>query len=235
MNGVAEILEKSTTKELNGIKKIIDAESNSKIDIISSLRNKSKNTKETLFGRGTKIRGGGDIGIPVPDRISYKEVLERVGNKLGIRRANFLNKNQLEKEITEKVLEGLEDELNEEEIKKLDDRIKQGFLDEYEGVDEKKVVGVYGVVAGTVQLSGFTAYLASSTALSAITSGAGVTLPFTAYTLASSAISTVVGPAGWVGASLYALWGITSPDYKKLIPAVLYISALRGKYEATEM
>ena len=33
----------------------------------------------------------------------------------------------------------------------------------------------------------------------------------------------------WIGAGLFAIWKLTDTNYKRLIPAVLYISALRSK------
>ena len=44
------------------------------------------------------------------------------------------------------------------------------------------------------------------------------------------AIAALIGPVGWVGAGLFAIWKLTGPNYKKLIPAILYVSILRNKY-----
>ena len=50
--------------------------------------------------------------------------------------------------------------------------------------------GVFGALTAA-QLSGFGVYLLASTALGAITSTLGLTLPFVAYTTMSSAISVI--------------------------------------------
>ena len=78
------------------------------------------------------------------------------------------------------------------------------------------------------QLSGFGIYLLASTSLGALTGVLGVTLPFAAYTMMSTAIATIIGPVGWIGAGLFLIWKLTGPNYKRLIPAILYISMLRS-------
>ncbi len=77
------------------------------------------------------------------------------------------------------------------------------------------------------QLSGFGVYLLASTTLGAITGAIGITLPFAVYTAMSSAIAVIIGPVGWIGAGLFAVWQLTGANYKKLIPAILFVCALR--------
>jgi hypothetical protein len=79
-------------------------------------------------------------------------------------------------------------------------------------------------------LSGFKLYLVASTSLGALTTGiTGVSLPFAAYTAMSTAISHVLGPPGWLAVALCSFWGLSAPDYEKLVPAVIYVSILRAK------
>jgi uncharacterized protein YaaW (UPF0174 family) len=47
----------------------------------------------------------------------------------------------------------------------------------------------------------------------------------------SSAIAVIIGPVGWLGAGLFAIWKLTDANYKRLIPAILYVSALRAKQQ----
>ena len=77
------------------------------------------------------------------------------------------------------------------------------------------------------QLSGFGVYLLASTSLSAVTATLGLTLPFAVYTTMSSTIAVIIGPVGWIGAGLFLVWRLTAPSYKRLIPAILYVSMLR--------
>ncbi|MBU7587572.1 MAG: hypothetical protein KAF91_32910, partial [Nostoc sp. TH1S01] len=56
-------------------------------------------------------------------------------------------------------------------------------------------------------------------------------LPFVAYTTMSSTIAVIIGPVGWIGAGLFTAWQLTSPNYKRLIPAIIYICALRAKLD----
>ncbi len=58
-----------------------------------------------------------------------------------------------------------------------------------------------------------------------------VTLPFAVYITMSSAIAVIIGPVSWIGAGLFTIWKLTGANYKRLIPAILYVSALRAKQQ----
>jgi len=79
-------------------------------------------------------------------------------------------------------------------------------------------------------LGGFATYTFLTSAISTITMG---TLGFGAYTAATSLLSIVLGPIGWAGLGVAAIWEVGKPDYKKLIPIVAVIGAIRQriKYE----
>ena len=55
-------------------------------------------------------------------------------------------------------------------------------------------------VLAFAEAAGFSLYTASSTALSMVSGGLGMTLPFAAYTGLSTILSIVTGPAGWIAA-----------------------------------
>ncbi len=74
-----------------------------------------------------------------------------------------------------------------------------------------------------VNLSGFSVYLASTTALGFATGATGVTLPFAAYTGLTTTLSIFTGPIGFSAAILWGAWRFTGPEWKKLAPVVLYI------------
>jgi len=82
---------------------------------------------------------------------------------------------------------------------------------------------------GAAQASGFGVYLASTTALGFLTHAIGITLPFAVYTGMTSTIAFVIGPVGWLGAGIWGAWKLTQPSWKKMIPALIYISAINSK------
>lgn len=86
---------------------------------------------------------------------------------------------------------------------------------------------------GLAQASGFGIYLASTTALGFLTHAVGITLPFAVYTTMTSTIAFIIGPVGWLSVGLWGAWKITGPDWKKLIPALIYIIATNSKNMAT--
>lgn len=79
-------------------------------------------------------------------------------------------------------------------------------------------------------LGGFATYTFLTTAMSTITMG---TLGFGAYAAATSFLSIVLGPIGWAGLGAFAAYSIGSENYKKTIPCVAAIGAIRQrmKYE----
>ncbi|HUY90500.1 MAG TPA: hypothetical protein VMV10_17315 [Pirellulales bacterium] len=82
---------------------------------------------------------------------------------------------------------------------------------------------------GAAQMSGFGVYVASTTALGFVTHAVGVTLPFAVYTGLTSTIAFVIGPAGWLTAGIWGWWKLTGPEWKKLIPALIYIIAVNSR------
>jgi hypothetical protein len=78
------------------------------------------------------------------------------------------------------------------------------------------------------QISGFGVYLLGSTVLGAINGALGLGLGFGAFTGLSSLISTVIGPIGWASLGVSALMKLAAPNYKKLLPVVIFIAAARA-------
>jgi len=82
------------------------------------------------------------------------------------------------------------------------------------------------------QMSGFGVYMLGSTMLGAVNGALGLGLGFGAFTGLSSVIAAVIGPLGWsaLGVSLVAKVGkcLTGPNYRKLLPVVVYIAAQRA-------
>lgn len=82
---------------------------------------------------------------------------------------------------------------------------------------------------GLAHGSGMSLYMASSTALGFVTHAIGITLPFAVYTGLGSTIAFVIGPAGWLAAGGWAFLKMTGPEWKILIPALMYIIATNSR------
>jgi hypothetical protein len=67
-----------------------------------------------------------------------------------------------------------------------------------------------------------------STVLGAINGALGLGLGFGAFTGLASLISTVIGPLGWTALGLFTVLKLGSPNYKKLLPAVVFIATQRA-------
>ena len=76
---------------------------------------------------------------------------------------------------------------------------------------------------GLAKAAGFQLYMASTTALGFATHAVGLTLPFAAYSGMSSTIAFLIGPAGWLAVGGWAFWAVTGPEWKKLLPLVIYL------------
>ena len=57
----------------------------------------------------------------------------------------------------------------------------------------------------------------------------GNNLPFAIYTGMSSVLATVTGPIGWAVLAAWAVIKLGSADFKKTIPGVIAIAAIRAR------
>lgn len=94
----------------------------------------------------------------------------------------------------------------------------------------KGQVAALGAISAA-QASGFGVYLLATTTLGAITQSLSITLPFVIYTGLTKAISIIIGPIGWAGLGFSVFWKLTGPDWKRLLPALVYIITV--KYRPT--
>jgi uncharacterized protein YaaW (UPF0174 family) len=97
----------------------------------------------------------------------------------------------------------------------------------------KEILGAAALTVGNA--SGFGIYLLGSTVLGALNGALGLGLGFGAFTGLSSVIAAIIGPLGWgaLGVSVGAKVGkrMTGPNYKKLLPVVIYIAVQRALLE----
>jgi uncharacterized protein YaaW (UPF0174 family) len=82
------------------------------------------------------------------------------------------------------------------------------------------------------RLSGMQIYIVATTAVGALTSALGITLPFVIYTSITRAIGVVLGPIGWIFLGVSVLFQINRPNWSRLIPGIAYISYIRHKRAA---
>jgi len=164
---------------------------------------------------------------------TYKEILIMTADKMGI--SNKGSVNQLEAKISQKAFNQFIERLSEKEKEELErELIKTIDVLKIEGLSREDKILAAGEILPSlakVRLSSFSIYLASTTALSAISSGIGLTLPFVIYASLSRAIGVAIGPVGWILGGVFVLWSSWQPNYKVLIPAILYIAALKSEKE----
>lgn len=109
---------------------------------------------------------------------------------------------------------------------------RERFLAEFAASAREPSLGKEALVSGGIvaaNLSGFGLYLASSTALGAITSAIGVTLPFAVYTGMSSTLAILIGPVGWVALGGWVLHKLGKPDPNKVVAGTLLIANVRQR------
>ena len=116
------------------------------------------------------------------------------------------------------------------------EKVDWGELLEHGGPKGSNAGGAFrGVQAlAFAEAAGFSLYTASSTALSMVSGGLGITLPFAAYTGLSSILSFVTGPVGWIAAIGFLGWKLTGPELQKLLPAVIYLINVRAREAALQ-
>ena len=211
MRYLKSILNKASEEERTGLQKILESESNLPDALIDNLQWNA----QSIFGYMFK-------------NISYKRIVHQVAKKLKINFSQSTPISKIEIKIAQNVLKTVWEKMTPEQRKKFEQELQKTAkeFDKTGGLIGS--TAIFAFLTGA-QLSGFGIYLLASTALGAITGTIGITLPFAVYTTMSSVIFVVIGPVGWIGAGLFAIWKLTGPNYKRLIPAIIYISALKAK------
>lgn len=202
------ILKKCSDNELEVLSRILKSKDISATGITEKMESASKNLAEVF----------GDT--------SYREILLRVQKKLKLNSPGLENQD-IERKIVQHIFKATISKLsNEEKIQYENEIIEKA---KKEGKDYLRPGAVFATLTAA-NLSGFSVYLLATSTLGTLTSLIGVTVPFAVYTSLTSSIAFLTGPAGWMGAGLYAVWKLNDVDYKKLIPAIVYIHWLRERY-----
>ena len=106
-----------------------------------------------------------------------------------------------------------------------------GMLTERGGPDGPNTKGARAGLMGLglAQAAGFSLYTSSASALAFLTGSVGLTLPFVAYTGLSSVLAVVTGPLGWLAVGSLLAWKLTSKDWRKLTPGIVYTINARAR------
>lgn len=208
------VLNQASTEERSALAEILEAET----PTIEGIADAFNWNAQSIFG------------YLFTDKPSYSQIVKQVAEKLDIKHAGRLPTKALEVRIAQRVLRTIWDKMTSEQRTRMETKLRQ-VAQEFDKGGALLASGSIFATLTAAKLSGFGVYLLASTSLGALTGAIGVTLPFAAYTTMSSAIATILGPVGWIGAGLFAIWKLSAPNYKRLIPAVLYVSALRAQQE----
>lgn len=155
--------------------------------------------------------------------VEYGEVVFDVGGKLKADVSRDKSTFDNEKEIIKKIFADTLDKMSVEEKKEL---FKSMNIDV-----EEVSLGETGVLLTQVLLKnfgGFTIYKIALIVANAVARqilGHGLKLATNA--LIARSISIFIGPIGWVLTGIWLLIDIAGPAYRKTVPAVIYIAALR--------
>ncbi len=212
-DSIHRLLDKATPKERRALAEILEAESPHPEHIVEAFQWNC----QSIFGYLTGSES------------TYSQIVQQVAEKLDINPLGMMVE-ELEVEIVRKVLKTAWEKMSSEERKKIEAELRRTAQKFDKGGALAGSASIFAALTGA-QLSGFGIYLAASTALGTLTGVIGVTLPFAAYTTMSGAIAVIIGPVGWIGAGLFAIWKLTGANYERLVPAILYVSALRAKQQ----
>lgn len=215
MEQLRRLLQKATAEEINGLAAILKCDA-TPYSIINSLWWNC----QSAFGYTFHYAFGNEP--------SYKDIVRQVAKKLNVNYKNYHSAREIEIKISQKVLETVWEKMTPEQRNEMEEELRKTAQKFDKTGSLATSLTIFGSLTAA-QLSGFGVYLLASTALGALTSTLGFTLPFVVYTTMSSAIAVIIGPVGWIGAGLFTIWKLTGPNYKKLIPAIIYVSVIRSK------
>jgi uncharacterized protein YaaW (UPF0174 family)/GTPase SAR1 family protein len=178
--------------------------------IADRLRRMGSNDIASLF------RGG--------DGVAYEEVVFDVGEKLkakGVSRSNTIAQN--EELIIEKVFADTLDSMSEEEKRVL---FRSMNLD----VKEVPLASSAAVLMPILlrQFGGFATYRIAVIVANMVSRALlGSGLSFATNAVITRTVGTLLGPIGWIATGAWLAVDLAGPAFRKTVPAVLYVAALR--------
>ncbi len=210
-----DVLASASPQELESLAVVLGlASTASAAEVVRSLRAAGSNDTAVQI---RKMKGDEPF-------VSYREVVSDAAKKTKAKIASTDNTAaERERAIVVAVFNTMLDKATPEQ--------RAALIRELSKREHKLAQGVGVAASGLViaNLSGFGLYVAASSALAALTGALGITLPFAAYTGLSSVIATVIGPVGWVVLIIGGVAMIGGVNYKKTVPAVLAIAAVRAR------
>ncbi len=214
---LTEVLKQAAPEEreaLSAVLKLSGVSKTSPVTLEKELRLCGGNSIANVY------RGG--IGV------EYDEIVRDVAKELKVKNRDGKTTLELEELITEAyitdLLENLDEEGKEALLKAIAAQAESQGLD----ISFSGELGAAATIMA-INASGFGAYLFATTAVGAITSAIGVTLPFAFYTTMTSAMSVLSGPVGWIAIAGTLTYKLCSPSMKKMIPAVVLVGGYRQR------
>ena len=163
------------------------------------------------------------------ENVSYTEIVVAVAKKLKIESPD-IRIEDLEQQIIQRIFEKAWEKMTPAQRKKMEHDLQQeaqkfGKNHGFAGLGGPALFAA--LIAG--RFAGFSAYMLVSSALKAVTSAVGITLPFAAYMGASRAVGLFLGPVGLGVTGVLTIIGLSGGNYKRVIPFVVSIALLRAK------
>lgn len=159
---------------------------------------------------------------------SYQDILLSICKKLKININKSVNETHIEQLISQNIMRKIWAKTDSKQKEQLNNEFSKIAEDFGKSKEWMQAGGVGGMVIAA-ELGGFATFMLATSSLAALTGSIGIVLPFSAYTNLTSAMSLILGPIGWIAIGIFAIYKITGTDFKKLIPIVLFISAVRNE------
>ncbi|BAY96492.1 hypothetical protein NIES37_04250 [Tolypothrix tenuis PCC 7101] len=216
MDDLKYLLNRASFEERKALADILKASKPTADSIVDRLCEKSQDAVSYVFNE------------IFDDQPSYQKIVRRAAKKLKIKCEKYEPASEMEVKIAQKVMATMLEKMTPEQKREMEQQLRETASQFDKGTELLGSTSIFLALTGA-KLSGFGIYLLASTTLGTLTGVIGVTLPFVVYTTMSSAIAVIIGPVGWIGAGLFTIWQLTEPSYKRVIPAILFICALRAR------
>lgn len=218
MNDLKSLLDRASLEDRKALADILKASNPTADAIVNRLWEASQDAAIYIFNE------------IFDDQPSYYKIVKKAAKKLKIKCGKYESASEMEVKIAQKVMAAILEKMTPEQKQEMEQQLRKTASQFDKGGELLGSTSIFLALTGA-QLSGFGIYLLASTTLGTLTGILGVTLPFVAYTTMSSTIAVIIGPVGWIGAGLFTVWQLTGPNYKRIIPAIIYICALRAKLD----
>lgn len=158
---------------------------------------------------------------------SYEEIATAVAVRLGLpKTTSTLSASVAERHAIEQAFSKVFDSVSPSQRAELVAEIARR-----QGVEVGTLTTAGGALVAA-HLAGFGLYMAASSSLAAVAGAIGIVLPFAVYTGMSSILAFVTGPIAWVAFGAWAIFKLGTANYKKTVPCVLAIGAIRVRLTA---